>query len=154
MASVSQTLRRIPSVNQVLLREPVRILLEEYPRQLLVEEIQNLLEELRTATQQKKWSEEHLEKELQYLPQILHRRLEKRLLPSLRRVVNASGVIIHTNIGRAPISEAAMRAIAEVAGSYSNLEPEASEDTETSTSRHAYPRQARTPRSSTLEARL
>ncbi len=122
VTSVSQTLRRIPSVSQILLQDPVQVLLEEYPRQLLVEEIQSLLEELRTATQQKKWSEEHLEKELQYLPQILHRRLEKRLLPSLRRVVNASGVIIHTNIGRAPISEAAMRAIAEVAGSYSNLE--------------------------------
>ena len=122
VASVSQTLRRIPSVSQVLLRGPVRGLLEQYPRQLVVEEIQNLLEELRTGIRQKKWSEEYLEGELQHLDESLHRQLEERLLPSLRRVVNASGVIIHTNIGRAPISEAAKQAIAEAAGSYSNLE--------------------------------
>ncbi len=122
VANVSQTLRRIPSVSQVLLQEPVRALLEQYPRKLVVEEIQNLLEQFRTAILQKKSSDENLEKELQQLDQCLHRQLEQRLLPSLRRVVNASGVLIHTNIGRAPISETAKRAVAEAAGSYSNLE--------------------------------
>ena len=122
VTSVSQTLRRIPSVSQVLLREPVRTLLDQYPRQLVVEEIQKLLEEFRTAIRQKKWSEEDFEEESQRLHLSLHQRLEERLLPSLRRAVNASGVLIHTNIGRAPISEAAKRTIAETAGSYSNLE--------------------------------
>ncbi|MEZ4734920.1 MAG: L-seryl-tRNA(Sec) selenium transferase [Caldilineaceae bacterium] len=42
--------------------------------------------------------------------------------PSLRPVINATGVIIHTNLGRAPLSEAACAAIAEVARGYSNLE--------------------------------
>lgn len=44
------------------------------------------------------------------------------LEPSLRRVINASGVIVHTNLGRAPLSEAAIEAMAAVARGYSNLE--------------------------------
>ena len=49
-------------------------------------------------------------------------RLRASVTPSLRTVVNATGVILHTNLGRAPISEAAAAAMASVASSYSNLE--------------------------------
>ena len=42
--------------------------------------------------------------------------------PSLRRVLNASGVLIHTNLGRAPLARAALDRIVEVGGGYSNLE--------------------------------
>ncbi len=42
--------------------------------------------------------------------------------PSLRRVLNASGVLIHTNLGRAPLAQAALDRVVEVGGSYSNLE--------------------------------
>jgi L-seryl-tRNA(Ser) seleniumtransferase len=48
--------------------------------------------------------------------------LHSWLLPSLRPVINATGVIIHTNLGRAPMSEDAQRAISEVASGYSSLE--------------------------------
>ena len=48
--------------------------------------------------------------------------LESRLRPSLRRAINATGVVIHTNLGRAPVSEAAARAMSEAASGYSNLE--------------------------------
>ena len=42
--------------------------------------------------------------------------------PALRRVLNASGVLIHTNLGRAPLARAALDRVVEVGGSYSNLE--------------------------------
>jgi L-seryl-tRNA(Ser) seleniumtransferase len=42
--------------------------------------------------------------------------------PSLRRVLNATGVIVHTNLGRAPLAESAVRRVAQVAGGYSTLE--------------------------------
>jgi L-seryl-tRNA(Ser) seleniumtransferase len=45
-----------------------------------------------------------------------------RLAPSLRPVINATGVIIHTNLGRAPLARAAQRALARTAAGYSNLE--------------------------------
>ena len=42
--------------------------------------------------------------------------------PSLRRVLNATGVLIHTNLGRAPLAQAALDRVVEVGGGYSNLE--------------------------------
>jgi L-seryl-tRNA(Ser) seleniumtransferase len=42
--------------------------------------------------------------------------------PSLQRVINATGVLMHTNLGRAPLSDSAQAAVAQVAGGYSNLE--------------------------------
>jgi L-seryl-tRNA(Ser) seleniumtransferase len=48
--------------------------------------------------------------------------LEARLRPSLRRVLNATGVVVHTNLGRAPLAEAALERVHEVGAGYSNLE--------------------------------
>ena len=49
-------------------------------------------------------------------------KLTRLTRPSLRRVINASGVILHTNLGRAPLAASAIEAIRETAGGYSNLE--------------------------------
>jgi L-seryl-tRNA(Ser) seleniumtransferase len=49
-------------------------------------------------------------------------RARARLEPSLRRVINATGVIVHTNLGRAPLADAARAAVARAAAGYSNLE--------------------------------
>jgi L-seryl-tRNA(Ser) seleniumtransferase len=50
------------------------------------------------------------------------RRLRAALGPSLRRVINASGVVLHTNLGRAPLPDGAIAHLKEVAAGYSNLE--------------------------------
>lgn len=50
------------------------------------------------------------------------RRLAAALRPSLRPVINATGVIVHTNLGRAPLAEAALARVAEIGRGYSNLE--------------------------------
>ena len=50
------------------------------------------------------------------------RRAEQSLAPSLKVVINATGVVIHTNLGRAPLSEAAIAAVVDAARSYTNLE--------------------------------
>jgi L-seryl-tRNA(Ser) seleniumtransferase len=49
-------------------------------------------------------------------------RVHAREAPSLRRLINASGVIVHTNLGRAPLAPAAVDAVVDVAAGYSNLE--------------------------------
>lgn len=56
--------------------------------------------------------------------------------PPLRRVINASGVLLQTNLGRAPLSEAALTAMAEVGGGYSNLEYSLAEGTRGSRHTH------------------
>ena len=48
--------------------------------------------------------------------------VDARLRPSLRRVLNATGVVVHTNLGRAPLAEAALARVHEIAAGYSNLE--------------------------------
>jgi L-seryl-tRNA(Ser) seleniumtransferase len=48
--------------------------------------------------------------------------LDTQTAPSIRQVINATGVILHTNLGRAPLASAAIEAIAAIAGGYSNLE--------------------------------
>ena len=52
----------------------------------------------------------------------LHEELSAARAPRLRRVINATGVIVHTNLGRAPLAAAALEQVAEAARGYSNLE--------------------------------
>jgi L-seryl-tRNA(Ser) seleniumtransferase len=56
------------------------------------------------------------------LEQRLHEELRAARAPSLRRVLNATGVIVHTNLGRAPLAEEALAQVIDVARGYSNLE--------------------------------
>src|SRR5437870_11062866 len=52
----------------------------------------------------------------------LREELEASRAPRLRRALNATGVIVHTNLGRAPLADVALARVREVAGGYSNLE--------------------------------
>ncbi|MDA0711645.1 MAG: L-seryl-tRNA(Sec) selenium transferase, partial [bacterium] len=54
--------------------------------------------------------------------QKVEERLAQELAPRLRRVVNATGIILHTNLGRAPLPEEAIAQIVATAGRYSNVE--------------------------------
>jgi L-seryl-tRNA(Ser) seleniumtransferase len=56
------------------------------------------------------------------LPARLHERLAEAHTPALRRVLNATGILVHTNLGRAPLAEAAAERVAAIAHGYSNLE--------------------------------
>jgi L-seryl-tRNA(Ser) seleniumtransferase len=56
------------------------------------------------------------------IPEVVARQLRQAVSHHLRPVLNATGVILHTNLGRAPLSESALRHIQETAGGYSNLE--------------------------------
>ena len=62
--------------------------------------------------------------------------LERLGAPALRRVVNATGVIVHTNLGRAPLAEAALARAIEIGASYSNLELDLSSGTRGSRQDH------------------
>ena len=104
--------RELPSVDR-LLREPeVDALLDLAPRTAVVEAVRATLAAARTrrAGPPDDWAAE------------IRERLAERRRPSLRPVLNATGVVLHTNLGRAPLARAAIEALTAVADGYSNLE--------------------------------
>lgn len=106
--------RAIPSVEKLLSEHVLQQLLETEPRNRVVNVIRGLQHEVRLNG-----APEH---DTDWYVQQTVARLQKLRQPSLRRVINATGVVLHTNLGRAPLSEAALRAIQETAQDYSNLE--------------------------------
>jgi len=111
-------LRQIPSVDELLNRPAVRVLEERAGRQLLVDTIRQVLAGFRNRLASgtvSAFSLEMVEKEIVTTA-------EAALDFSLRPVINASGVIIHTNLGRAPLAEEALEHLVAVARGYSNLE--------------------------------
>ena len=122
MSPDSQILQRLPSVSKLLQEDSVQALIDLYSRELVVDSIQQYLEELRRDIQEGQLSDKVLSERIDSLDSALRLKLEQRLSPSLGKVINASGVIIHTNVGRAPLAPEAAEAIREVATGYSNLE--------------------------------
>jgi L-seryl-tRNA(Ser) seleniumtransferase len=112
--------RAIPSVDQVLQRPEVQPLVAAHGRALVVAEVRRVLDQARASAAGE--DPAPVERLLDDLPGTLARGLEASLRPSLVRVINATGVVLHTNLGRAPLSAAAMARVAEVATGYSNLE--------------------------------
>lgn len=106
--------RDLPSVNTLLESPGVRALLEQHPRRVV-------LEAVRSAVNAARHEGDAQRTEAQWVTSIAHavRTLSQR---SLRRVINATGVVLHTNLGRAPLAESAVTAIGEVAAGFSNLE--------------------------------
>ena len=129
--------RVIPSVEQLRQRDGVQLLETQYGRHLLVaalrEETKNLRHEIASGVLDVEDSEEAA----RLIERSLGSRLETTLSPSLRPVINATGVILHTNLGRAPLAEAALERINEIAAGYSNLEYDLREGARGSRSTHA-----------------
>jgi len=108
--------RALPSVDRLLAHERLRSL-GEGERPVVTEIVRQALETARAAVTQGRPAptEDQLVESVLGLAEAVFR-------PSLRPLVNATGVIIHTNLGRAPLSEEAVAAMAAVAAGYSNLE--------------------------------
>jgi len=128
----SASLRRLPSVEKLLSRPELEALSREFGRALVLEATRAQLGELRRET-----SEESIESGLSRIEAAIRARIETAVSPSLRRVVNATGILVHTNLGRAPLSEAAIAALAEIARGYSNLELDLETGKRGSRHRHA-----------------
>lgn len=112
-------LRRIPSVD-ALMQAARAALPEAVPHELLRDaaraEIERLREEARAGAAP---GQRNL---LELLASRVAERLGRELAPSLRPLINATGVIVQTNLGRAPLSQGALAAMARVGAGYSNLE--------------------------------
>jgi len=112
--------RRLPSVDQVLQDPRSSGLVERHGRGVVLRVLRRLLDTARDRAAA--GDEAGLQEALDRLGGDLADRVERARRPSLVRVLNATGVVVHTNLGRAPLSPGAAAQVAEIASSYSNLE--------------------------------
>jgi L-seryl-tRNA(Ser) seleniumtransferase len=110
-------LRHLPSVDQLITTKPVTDCISAYGRPLTLQAVRSVLDEVRSN---------HTPGDSIPDQDILVKRVAEKLVlwtePTLQPVINATGVILHTNLGRAPISKSAIQAIQETALGYSSLE--------------------------------
>lgn len=112
----------LPSVSDLLLAEPVRRLLQSRSHDSVVAAARAVLERMRGEIADGLHSRETLSGSIANLPATMESELSRPVRFSLRPVINATGVILHTNLGRAPLSRQALDHLAEVAAGYCNLE--------------------------------
>ena len=122
-------LRFIPSIEHLLQRRGIRDLEQCYGHSLIVETLREAVETLRTevlASTKAGPNEDQATltttESAIWIENSLADRLSKKLAPSLKPLVNATGVIVHTNLGRSPLSDAAAKRLAQIATGYTNLE--------------------------------
>jgi L-seryl-tRNA(Ser) seleniumtransferase len=110
-------LRSLPSVDQLLQTPQSLSWITSYGRPLALQAVRQVLEEVRS-----RYPEDGRVPERMALMERAEALLESWTSPTLVPVINASGVILHTNLGRAPLSLAALEAVNAVSVGYSNLE--------------------------------
>ncbi|MEQ8674815.1 MAG: L-seryl-tRNA(Sec) selenium transferase [Aggregatilineales bacterium] len=118
---MSDLLRRLPSVDKLIGDESALDLIEQYGRAQVVETLRGVLDDVRARILSGEVASPEIFAET-HLLQTASGTLERHFTPTLRPLINATGVIIHTNLGRAPLSESAQQAIIDVAASYNTLE--------------------------------
>lgn len=111
--SAASALRRIPAVEKILSSEPFALLSADFGRERVKHAVVEHLSTIRMARSE--WNESDAVESVTSM-------LTAATRSTLRRVVNGSGVIIHTNLGRSPIDPAIWDEAATIASGYSNLE--------------------------------
>ena len=110
-------LRTIPSVNELLESPEISKLTDLYPRQVVVDAIREVLEDIRQSMTNK------TDLSPQKLYPIIQQVLQQKLC-GIEHAINATGIILHTGLGRAPLAEEAAKQIQNVLHSFCTLEIE------------------------------
>lgn len=114
----SESLRALPKVDDALRFPQLAALLDAHPRQVVVEALRAEIDETRARILAGSAEDPGVER----IAAAVALRVEAASRRSLVRVVNATGIIVHTNLGRSILSDAAAAAVQEVAAGYSTLE--------------------------------
>ena len=114
---VQAELRKLPAVDRLLQEPEIQALAQEIGHDMVVESARAVLDELRCRIRGGGAAPAR-----EVLIVAVRERLLAALRPTLRTVINATGVIIHTNLGRAPLSAATLAAMHAAGGAYNNLE--------------------------------
>jgi L-seryl-tRNA(Ser) seleniumtransferase len=114
--------RIIPSVEQLRQRDAMQALEARYGRTAVVDALRDETGVLRDRLASGAIAAVTVTDAVDAIERGVAARLRAAMRPSLVRVINATGVLIHTNLGRAPLAQAALARVQEVAGGYANLE--------------------------------
>ena len=120
-ADQTTLLRRVPSVDELLLRPRLAALCKEVDRAFALDTLRGVLAEVRRDIIAGLTTEERVVEAAEIERRTVEA-VESELRPSLQPVINASGVILHTNLGRAPLSLEVIEEFRRVATEYTNLE--------------------------------
>ena len=114
--------KSLPSVDELLKREPLVSLAAKQGQPAVTDAVRTVLGSLRNEIAAGRLDAEKLRQALTRLVEAVEEELHRALGHSLTKVINATGVILHTNLGRAPLAASALEHIRETAEGYSNLE--------------------------------
>ncbi len=117
-----ESLRELAAVDEVLREPAVEILFESYPRDLVADAVRAVLDRLRREILEEGRRVEAGELTAAHLAPWVEALLRRATTPSLRRVVNATGIVVHTNLGRSVLPDEAVAAVAAAASGCSDLE--------------------------------
>jgi len=123
MVTKQVLLRRLPAISTILEDPRIKELGKDYPHLLVSETASEVVQQLRQAVLDAAGQElDDQDYGLNDIITLVEEQVAQKTRPHLRRVVNATGIVLHTNLGRAVLAKEAVRAVTEVAGRYSNLE--------------------------------
>ena len=117
----TEMFRMIPAVDRLLEEADLKDASKAYPRNLILRAINKVLDELRTGIESGDIHDPSI-LGIESVSRLVKNRLELLARSSLRQVINATGVVIHTNLGRSILAERVIRMFGPLAGGYSNLE--------------------------------
>ncbi len=122
MSKIQSLLRNLPAVDKLLHAPVLADLADDIPHALLLEACQSTVESLRQEILTNPESFADVDLSVDHVARLAAERSKELNQPRLRPVINATGTLLHTNLGRAPLSEKALQAVTRVARGYSNLE--------------------------------
>ena len=117
-----EMLRQLPAVDEVLRAPEVAALLDFAPRGIVVQAVREVLDRWRRSIMEGNAPEGRRESITSRIVKEVREEVKRSLRPRLRRVINATGVVLHTNLGRAVLAGEAQEAVHMAASGYSNLE--------------------------------
>ncbi len=121
-SSRSALFQKLPSTDEILRQPEVQHLIQRDGHPAVAESIRTVLARLRAEIASGEFDEPSLALAIGDLAPVIERQLRHSLAYSLRPLINATGVILHTNLGRAPLAIEALDHLCATASAYSNLE--------------------------------
>src|SRR5437667_5532826 len=121
-ASKTDLYRKLPSLDELVHNRELASLVSQAGQAPVTDSARVVLAQLREEITAGRLDAEGVDLALSGIVSAIERELRQSLSYSLRTLINATGVILHTNLGRAPLAASVLQHIHEIAGNYSNLE--------------------------------